>query len=79
MPKNIQSLIRRNNTQVIDNLDSDGRALFEFVCLLVDIRFRNRYGRNFEEQRGRGYSKGAQSKQVLADQVSPVDDGLLGH
>ena len=78
-PKPLEKLIERNNTNDVDSLDVDGRSFFELITLITDIKYRIRYGENFEEQRGRGYSKNVQSNNVVADHLSPVDDGLLRH
>lgn len=65
-------------TKSVDDLPTDAQTLFGFLALVVDIRYRNKYGKPFEAQRGKGYTKEVQSNKVLADQVSPVDEGLLG-
>jgi|GEM_PF-4679267 hypothetical protein len=59
------------------DLSTDAQTLLSFLILVVDISYRHRYGRSIEPQRGKGYNKGTM-QEVLADQVSPVDDGLLG-
>ena len=33
------------------------QVLFEFLTLIVDIKYRNRYGATIEEQSSRGYDK----------------------
>jgi hypothetical protein len=77
--RTISELIQSNTSGSLDNLSTDAQTLFGFLTLIVDIKYRNKYGRPFDEQHGKGYSEQVQSKNVLADQVSPVDDGLLGH
>ncbi len=54
------------------------QVLFGFLTLIVDIKYRNRYGDMFDEKTDSGYSEKVQFNKVLADQVSPVDNGLLG-
>jgi hypothetical protein len=79
MNKRLNHLIdQHSNARSIDDLPTDAQVLFGFLALIVDIKYRNKYGKPFEEQRGKGYSEQVQSNKVLADQVSPVDDGLLG-
>ena len=72
-------LITKNNVVQLDELSTDGRAMFEFLCLITDIKYRLKYSKSFEVQKGRGYSKEDQSKKVVADHISPVDNGLLRH
>ncbi len=74
----LKSLISKNQSSSIDDLSTDAQVLFGFLTLIVDIKYRSRYGKRFEDQRGKGYSEQVQFNKVLADQVSPVDDGLLG-
>ena len=62
----------------LNDLSVEASTFFEFLALIVDIKYRHRYGKTFDDQHGRGYSKDVQTE-VLADQVSPVNDGLLGH
>lgn len=59
------------------DLSTEAQTLFNFLVLVVDINYRHRYGSKIEPQRGRGYNKDT-TKEVLADQISSVDDGLLG-
>ena len=75
---NLKNLICTNPVSSVDALSTDAKTLFGFLALIVDIKYRERYGKPFEEQRGKGYSEDAQFNKVLADQLSPVDDGLLG-
>lgn len=79
MAKNITSLMRScEHTKSIDNLPTDAQILFGLLTLIVDIKYRVRYGTSFEVQQGKGYSNQVQPNKVLADQITPVDDGLLG-
>jgi hypothetical protein len=41
----------------LDELKTEERTLFDFLCLLVDIRYRQRYGNSIEWDAGRGYSR----------------------
>ena len=76
----VQSLNNElQNANHIDSLSTDAQTFFGFLTLIIDIKYRNRYGKTFDDQRGRGYIKDVQLNNVLADQVSPVNDGLLGH
>ena len=43
-----------NNGKVID-LSTDGQALFSLLCLIVDIKYKNKYGKPLEWKDGRGY------------------------
>jgi hypothetical protein len=63
----------------ITDLSTEELSVFNFLCLIVDIRYRQRYGELIEYSSGRGYNKNVQSDKVLADQLPSVDDGLLGH
>lgn len=55
--RRINKIISSNRTQKVRNLNPDGQVLFEFLTLLVDIHYRERYGTRLEVQRGRGYTK----------------------
>ena len=44
-----------NKGKILD-LSSDGRALFGLLCLIVDIKYKNKYGKTFEWKDGRGYA-----------------------
>ncbi len=54
------------------------QVLLGFLTLIVDIKYRNRYGAMIDGKTDSGYSEEVQFNKVLADQVSPVDNGLLG-
>lgn len=70
--KSVGSLIERNQNKALNELPTDARNLFEFLVLVVDIEHRRRYGSSIDWQEGRGYSKN--HKEVLADQLPPVDN-----
>lgn len=74
--KTLAKVINSNHVNNVDNLSTEAQVLFGFLSLIIDIKYRNRYGIDFAEQHGKGYSN---NMNVLADQVSPVDEGLLGH
>lgn len=74
----IKGLLAHNQFNGVDELSTDGQTFFEFLVLIVDIKYRNKYGKEFADQYGRGYSQ-HMSKNAVAGQVSPVDDGLLRH
>lgn len=74
----IKGLVADNYRGNINDFSTDALTLFEFLTLIVNIKYRVKYGKVFEDQRGSGYSSDVQSNKVLADHVSPVDDGLLG-
>ena len=60
----ISKLISTNQVKLVDSLSTDAQVLFGFLSLIVDIRYRNRYGENFTDQHGKGYSDDVH---VLAD------------
>jgi hypothetical protein len=79
MNKRLNHLIDQySNARSVNDLPTDSQVLVGFLALIVDIKYRNKYGKPFDEQSRKGYSERVQSNKVLADQVSPVDDGLLG-
>lgn len=78
MAKRISNLISKNKNNSIDEFDTDLQALFGLLTLIVDIRYRQMNSKSFESHESKDYNKYVQSKQVLADQISPVDNGLLG-
>jgi len=41
----------------LEELTTEERELFNFLCLLVDIQYRRRYGDTVEWSDGQGYSK----------------------
>lgn len=63
----------------IDSSSTDEQTLFALLTLIVDIKFRHKYMKSFDYKNGKGYSVDIQTNTVLADQVSPVDNGLLGY
>ena len=71
-------LVAKHKDTKINSLPTDMQVLFGFLTLIVDIKYRNRYGAMIDEKTDSGYSEEVQFNKVLADQVSPVDNGLLG-
>jgi hypothetical protein len=69
---------RQGSSKSLDSLSTEALTLFNFLVLVVDIRYRHRYGKSIEWQDGKGYSDGVSEKEVLADQIPSVDTGLLG-
>jgi len=78
MSKELKQIILDNQVQKIADLNDEGKLLFEFLTLIVDIRYRHKYGNAIASQQATGYSGNTQYN-ALAGQVSPVDDGLPGH
>ena len=60
--------------QKLDDLPVDMNAVYEFLSLLVNIKYREKYGESTSIQKGRGYAKDAQVK-VLADQFYSSEEG----
>ena len=72
----IPSLIKKNNSSV-NNFSTEAQTLFKFLELIVDIKYRKKYGRSLGENDTR-YGSQEQNKKVVADQISSVDNiGLL--
>ena len=76
--KSIKHLIAQNQVRKIDDLSTDAHVLFGLLTLVIDIQYRNKYLKSFDYNNGRGYSESVQFSNVLADQIPPVDDCLLG-
>lgn len=74
----LEQFIKENDGADIDALSTDAQVLWSLLTLVVDIKFRYKYLKSFDYNNGKGYSIDIQPKKVLADQVSPVDNGLLG-
>lgn len=67
-----------DNCQLVDELSTDAQTLFGLLTLIVDIKYRVKYGSTFGEQVDKRYSEDTMKK-VVADQITPVDNGLLRH
>lgn len=76
--KSLAVLIAKHKNTKITGLPTDMQVLLGFLTLIVDIKYRNRYGAMIDGKTDSGYSEEVQFNKVLADQVSPVDNGLLG-
>ena len=73
----IPSLIRKSD-QAIDTFSTEAQTLFRFLALIVDIKYRNKYGHRLGDGDTR-YGNEEQHKKVVADQIPSVDTGLLRH
>ncbi len=62
----------------LDDLSTDGQTMYELMTLVVDIKYRRRYGESIEYQKGTGYSNNSNNNKALAGPLSPVDDALPG-
>lgn len=56
----------------LNELSTDGLNLLNLLTLIVDIEYRNRYGKTLDWQHGKGYK--VNTNEVLADQLPPVDN-----
>ncbi len=50
--KSLAVLISKHKKTKINNLPTDMQVLFGFLTLVVDIKYRNRYGAAIERQKG---------------------------
>jgi hypothetical protein len=76
--QSISELIARNGSKNTDELSTDAQTLFGLITLIVDIKYRAKYGSSFGESMDKRYIENTMKK-VVADQVTPVDNGLLRH
>lgn len=74
----VTELIAASTTKDVDELCTDAQTLFGLLTLIVDIKYRIKYGHSLGNQADGQYSESIMKK-VVADQISPVDDGLLRH
>jgi hypothetical protein len=56
-PASIVELVTRNVTLDVDKLSTDAQTLFGLLTLVVDIRYRVKYGSSFGEQMDKRYSE----------------------
>jgi len=56
--KPLAMLISKHQNTKINSLPTDMQVLFGLLTLIVDIKYRNRYGVAVEQQNGPGYDKG---------------------
>lgn len=75
--RSLPSLIQKNNKSIND-FSTEAQTLFGFLVLVVDIKYRNKYGHRLGDGDTR-YGSQEQHKQVVADQILSVDAGLLRH
>jgi len=75
--RSLPSLINKNNNS-INNFSTDAQTLFRFLVLVVDIKYRVKYGHRLGDGDTR-YGNQEQHKKVVADQIPSVDAGLLRH
>lgn len=73
----LQQLIKEE-TRHVDDLSTDAQTLFGLLTLIIDIKYRVKYGSSLGECTHERYSKNTMKK-VVADQITPVDNGLLRH
>ena len=45
-----------HNAQKIADLSLDAQTLFNFACFIVDIKYKHKYGKQFEWHDGKGYT-----------------------
>ena len=74
----IAEFIALNGSDDVDELSTDAQAVFGLLTLIVDIQYRLKYGGSLGEQADKRYSENTMKK-VVADQITPVDNGLLRH
>lgn len=55
----LAELIEKHRTNKIVDLPTDTQVIFGLICLIVDIKYKNRYGMSFEHKEGRGYKMNA--------------------
>ena len=72
----LSGFLALNSADHVDALSTEGQILFEFITLIIDIKYRNKYGKTLDVQHGKGYCLDVSDKAV-AGQIPPVDDGLL--
>lgn len=77
-PKNpgLAEFLALNRVDTIDALSTEGQVFFELITLIVNIKYRNKYGNSLDIQHGRGYRLDM-SDIAVAGQITPADNGLL--
>lgn len=73
----LPALIKKNDLS-INKFSTDAQTLYRFLVLVVDIKYRNKYGHKLGDSDSRNGDK-EQHKKVVADQIPSVDIGLLRH
>lgn len=61
----------------LNDLSTDAQTLFGLLTLIVGIKYRAKY-KQLDVSEVQSYGADVKTNEVLADQVSPVDDALLG-
>ncbi len=74
----ITEFIALNGGSEVDDLSTDAQTLFGLLTLIVDIQYRLKFGSTLGERADKRYSENTMKK-VVADQITPVDNGLLRH
>ena len=74
--RSLPSLIYKNNKSIND-FSTDAQTLFRFLVLVVDIKYRIKYGHRLGDGDTRHGNQ--HHKKVVADQIPSVDTGLLRH
>ncbi|HSX05091.1 MAG TPA: hypothetical protein VLF69_01335 [Candidatus Saccharimonadales bacterium] len=52
----LRAFLAANQGKRLGELSTDAQVLFGFLTLVVDIKYRNRYGKSFEEGSGESRS-----------------------
>lgn len=72
----VPSLIKKNN-ETVTNFSTEAQTFFRLLELIIDIKYRKKYGHTLGHIDTR-YGDQEQHKKVVADQISSVDNiGLL--
>lgn len=74
----ITEFIALNAGMDVDELSTDAQTLFGLLTLIIDIKYRRKCGVTLEKSQLEYYNTST-IKKVVADQVTPVDNGLLRH
>ena len=53
--KKLKRLISKSSPGQVDDLSTDAQTLFGLLVLIVDIKYRNKYGRSIEHKDEIGY------------------------
>lgn len=54
MDKRIKQIIVHNDVHDIADLNDEGKILFEFLTLIVDIKYRHKYGKKITRGNNNG-------------------------
>ena len=61
------------------NLSYEQLSLFDFLTLVVDIKYRDKYGKSIDRTSGRGYTRQTLKSEDRPTQLTPVERGLDGN